>query len=246
MDFFQSHPAAINEAMQKGEIDAAPVSALEYFQRQNDYLLLSELAIGTRLFARSVLLLSHKKIEELDGAKVALSRESLSSAGLLRILLKKRYGHNNTFEVADQDPEVMLRNYPAALVIGDQALFCQPKELIYKYDLGESWYTWTGKPFVFALWAVRKDFAAKHPGPIRSFCALLKETLLDNLANLENILEHSFGITPSDKRFCQTIGYLVNLQYQLDKTMKEGVEHFFELAHAEGLTPAPQPLRFFE
>jgi chorismate dehydratase len=246
VSFFESYPVEINQALERGEIDAAPVSSLEYLQRQKDYLLLSDFAIGTRLFARSVLLLSKKKIERLDHAVIALSRESLSSAGLVRILLEKKYHHQNTFEVTDQDPEVMLQKYPAALVIGDQALFCQPKELIYKYDLGELWHSWTGKPFVFALWAVRRDFATRAPELLRSFLEVLKENLLKNLAEPEDLLKRALGIAPSDKRFCQLLGYLANLQYMLDADMKEGVLRFFEMAHEQGLAPAPQPLQFFE
>ena len=245
MSFFESYPAEINQAMERGEIDAAPVSSLEYLQHQSDYLLLPDLAIGTRLFARSVLLLSRKKIEQLSGAVIALSRESLSSAVLVRILLAKKYELGNTFELTDQDPEAMLQKYPAALVIGDAALFCQPKELIYKYDLGELWHSWTGKPFVFALWAVRRDFAARHPEILRAFLESLKENLSKNLADPESLLKQALGIAPSDKRFCQMLGYLVNLQYTLDQDMKEGVVRFFELAHEEGLAPAPKPLEFF-
>ncbi|MFH0985758.1 MAG: menaquinone biosynthesis protein [Candidatus Omnitrophota bacterium] len=246
VSFFESYPVEINQALERGEIDAAPVSSLEYLQRQKNYLLLPDLAIGTRLFARSVLLLSKKKIERLDHAVIALSRESLSSAGLVRILLEKKYHHQNTFEVTDQDPEVMLQKYPAALVIGDQALFCQSKELIYKYDLGELWHSWTGKPFVFALWAVRRDFATRAPELLKTFLQVLKENLLKNLADPEDLLKRALGIAHSDKRFCQLLGYLVNLQYMLEADMKEGVMRFFELAHEQGLAPAPQPLQFFE
>ena len=246
ISFFESYPAEINQAMERGEIDAAPASSLEYLQHQDDYLLLPDLAIGTRLFARSVLLLSKKKIEQLNGAVIALSRESLSSAGLVRILLAKKYNHRNTFELTDQDPEAMLQKYPAALVIGDQALFCQPKELVYKYDLGELWHAWTGKPFVFALWVVRRSFAVQHPELLKAFLECLKENLLENLADPEGLLKQALGIAPSDKRFCQLLGYLVNLQYTLDEDMKEGALRFFELAHEEGLAPAPKPLRFFQ
>lgn len=243
--FFESYPSEINQAMAKGEIDAAPVSSLEYLQRQGDYLLLPDLAIGTKLFARSVLLLSKKKIEQLNGSVIALSRESLSSAMLVRILLAKKYDHRNTYELTEQDPEAMLQKYTAALVIGDQALFCQSKELIYKYDLGELWRSWTGKPFVFALWAARKDFAVRHPEQLKIFLDGLKENLLKNLADLEGLLKHALGIAPSDKRFCQMLGYLANLHYALDAEMKEGLLRFFELAHEEGLAPAPKPLEFF-
>jgi len=243
--FFEAFPAGINQALQNAEIDVAPASSLEYLQHQDDYLLLPDLAIGTRLFARSVLLLSRKKIEQLNGAVIALSRESLSSAGLVRILLAQKYDHRNTFEVTEQDPEVMLQKYPAALVIGDQALFCQPKELIYKYDLGEMWYSWTGKPFAFALWIVRRDFATRYPELLRAFLECLKENLLKNLADPEDLLKRALGVAPSDKRFCQLLGYLVNLQYTLDADMKEGVLRYFKLAHEEGLAPAPKPLEFF-
>ncbi len=140
----------------------------------------------------------------------------------------------------------MLQKYQAALVIGDQALFCQPKELIYKYDLGELWHSWTGKPFVFALWAVRKNFAAQYPELLKAFFESLKENLSKNLSDPEGLLKHALGIAPSDKRFCQMLGYLVNLQYSLDADMKDGVLRFFKLAHEEGLAPAPQPLQFFE
>ena len=247
MSFFESYPVEINQAMQRGEIDAAPVSSLEYLQHQNDYVLLPDLGIGSRLFARSVLLISKKKIEQLNGSVIALSRESLSSAGLVRILLKRKYDHRNTFELADQDPQAMLSKYPAALVIGDQALFCQPKELVYKYDLGELWQSWTGKPFVFSLWAVRRSFATQHPEVLRHFAAALKENTLRNLAEPEALLKQALGVTPSDKRFCQLLGYLVNLQYSLGEDMKEGIMKFFELAYEEGLVPAaPKPLEFFE
>ena len=245
MSLFESYPAEINQAIQRGEIDAAPVSSLEYLQNQEDYLLLPDLAIGARLFVRSVLLLSRKKIEQLNDAVIALSRESLSSAGLVRILLKQKFGHQNTFEIVEQDPEAMLAKYPAALVIGDQALFCQPKELIYKYDLGELWQSWTGKPFVFSLWVARKSFAARHPETLRHFAKVLQENTLHNLADPEALLKQGLGVAPSDKRFCQLLGYFVNLQYSLDQNMKEGVARFFELAYEERLVPAaPKPLEF--
>lgn len=245
LSFFESHPAAINEAMQKGEIDVAPVSAMEYLQHQSDYFLLSDLAIGARLFARSVLLLSMQKIETLNGAAIALSRESLSSITLARILLKRKYGFVNTFDAVDQDPEVMLKNYPAAIVIGDQALFCQPKDLVYKYDLGELWQQWTGLPFVFALWVVRRETVNRDPAAVKVLAEVLRENLLKNLADPEGFLKGALGIVPADRRFCQMLGYFVNLQYLLDENMKAGLKEFFALAHEEGLAPAPQPLENF-
>ncbi|HNX69131.1 MAG TPA: menaquinone biosynthesis protein [Candidatus Omnitrophota bacterium] len=245
VSFLETYPAAINDAMQRGEIDLAPISSMEYLQHQDDYLLLG-FGIGARLFSRSVLLLSRKKLETLDGAVIALSKESLSSVTLARILLKGRYDFTNTFETVEQNPEAMLQKYPAAIVIGDQALFCQPKDMVYKYDLAELWQQWTGKPFVFALWAVRKAAAEQYPVQVAAFRDLLRENLLKNLSDPEGLLKQALEITPDDRRFCQLLGYFVNLQYELTSDMNEGVARFFELAHEQGLSPLPQPLRFLE
>lgn len=241
--FFESHPAAINQAMRDGTIDAAPVSSLEYLQRQDGYVLLAGLGIGTKNFVRSVIMVSRKKIEQLDGEVIALSEESLSSAGLLRILLKQKFGLSNSYEVTPQDPEAMLRKYPAALLIGDEALFCQPKDMIYKYDLGAVWQEWTGKPFVFSLWVVRREFAEQKPASIRAFGEAMQERLSRNLSDPELFLKEALEIMPEDKRFCQLLGYFMNMQYTLDAAMEEGLMHYFDLAHREGLAPAPQPLK---
>jgi len=244
-NFYESHPAAINQAMRDGAIDAAPMSSLEYLQHPDDYCLLHDLGIGARGFARSVVLISRKKIEQLDHAVIALSEESLSSAGLLRILLKQYYGLTNTYDSTEQDPEAMLRKYPAALLIGDGALFCQPKEMVYKYDLATLWQEWTGKPFVFAVWAARREFAEKNPQQARLLGTALSDTLTKNLEDPETLLKQALGIAPADKKFCQLLGYFVSLQFKLDAEMKDGLSRYFELAHKEGLAPAPQPLRNF-
>ena len=264
--FFESHPAAINRAMQEGTIDAAPMSSLEYLQHQDDYRLIHDLGIGARGFARSVVLISKKKIEQLDHAVIALSEESLSSAGLLRILLKQKYGLTNTYDSTEQDPEAMLQKYPAALLIGDGALFCEikvtprsrPKPqgsslgewdgksphplMIYKYDLATLWQEWTGKPFVFAVWAARREFAEQFSEQVHSLGTALSETLAKNLEDPQTFLKQAVGVAPADKKFCQLLGYFVSLQFNLDSEMKEGLARYFELAHQEGLAPVPKPL----
>ena len=35
------------------------------------------------------------------------------------------------------------------------------------HDLGQAWREWTGLPMVFAVWAVRRDFADAHPGLVK-------------------------------------------------------------------------------
>ncbi len=49
----------------------------------------------------------------------------------------------------------MLAEHDAGLVIGDPALKVDRSRYL-TYDLAEEWIRLTGKPFVFAFWAVRQ------------------------------------------------------------------------------------------
>lgn len=244
-NFLESHPAHLNKALQSGRIDIAPVSSLEYLIHQDDYVLLPELAIGSGAFARSVILFSKEKLQDLNGAKIALSEESLSSATLVRILLKRRYGFQNEFRTVEQYPAKALKQYPAALMIGDAAFYFESEDWFYKYDLGEMWYEWIGEPFVFSLWTIRKEFAVKEPRKVAVFLEALKENLKANLQDPETLLQKALGMTPTEKRYVQALGFLTNLRYELDQPMINGLLKFYNLAHEEDLAPAPKPLEFF-
>jgi chorismate dehydratase len=144
------------------------------------------------------------------------------------------------------EPDQMLKTAKAALVIGDDALLFQPEEFVYKYDLSELWWNWTLKPFCFAVWAVRRKFAAGHPEQLRVFYQRLKKNLEANLSDIEKLLEDSVNITFLDERFPKLFGYLFNLNYGLDISMREGLELFFRLAHRLKTSPRAGKLEFFK
>lgn len=245
-EFFEDCPANINLAMHEGKIDIAPISSLEYLNHQEDYCLLPDLAIGSRDFSGSVLLLSKEKIEGLDKTRIALSRESLSSAALLKVLLKVRYKLENQFVTSDSNPGEMLAKNRAALVIGDDALFYQPTDFVFKYDLSELWWNWTEKPFCFAVWAVRREFAENYRKETAAFYRALRRNLDRNLGDLEMLVREALHMSFIDKRFPQIFGYLFNLIYGLDAEMRDGLELFYRMAHRLGLSPVPKKPEFFE
>ena len=243
-EFFETYPVEVNQALAQGKVEIAPVSSLEYLKNQSQYLLLPGMSIASRDFAGSVLLLSCKKIEDLNGAKIALSQESLSSAALLQILLKSKLKFENSFETVPSDPEKMTAEYEAALVIGDDALFYQPREFVYKYDLAELWWNWAGKPFCFALWAVRKKFAEQFPEEVAFFWQRLKKNTEANLTDIETLIKDAAGLTFLDDKFPKVFGYLFNLNYGLDPETLGGLELFYRLAHRLGVAPKPAKPEF--
>ena len=62
----------------------------------------------------------------------------------------------------------MLMEADAGVLIGDAALRARyeaPGRGLQVTDLAQAWKEWTGLPMVFAVWAVRRDYAAANPGP---------------------------------------------------------------------------------
>ncbi len=242
----EAYPTKLNAGMRQGKIDIAPISSLEYLNHQKEYVLLPDVAIGARDFSGSVLLLSKEKIEGLNHEKIAVTHQSLSSVALLRILLKFKYKFENTFETSKAGHEEIIRKFKASLLIGDDALLFHSREFYYKYDLSELWWDWTSKPFCFALWAVRKTFAQKHPEIVTSFYHRLKANLNKNLSDIESLIRDALQMSFLDTDFPKVFGYLFNLSYGLDATMLEGLELFYRFANRLQISPRYKKIEFFD
>ncbi len=114
----------------------------------------------------------------------------------------------------------------AFLVIGNEALLrntTATPAFPYRYDLATEWWNWTGLPFVFALWAVRRSLPDET-----------KEELAD-------LLERSFKVGMSQidaiaAEFAGELGereilasYLRNFHYRLGPEEMKGLEEFRRL-----------------
>lgn len=243
--YFESYPQEINRAMRAGELDIAPVSSLEYLNHQDQYLILPDQSISSHNFSSSVLLFSKEELLLLQDKEIAVSRESLSSVALLKILFHYRYHIKASFVKKAAQPQEMLKTFSAGLVIGNEALFYTPKDFVYKYDLGELWWQWTEKPFCFALWVVSRQFAEENPAEVANFVTVLRERRIKNLGNIESLIKNSLNLSFLDKKFSKIFGYLFNLYYDLDESTLEGLNLFYKYAHELGLSPKPKPLEIF-
>jgi chorismate dehydratase len=86
------------------------------------------------------------------------------------MLLADAFGVHPKYFSCPPDLTSMLLEADAAVLIGDVALRAvldAPGRGLYVTDLGAAWRAWTGLPMVFATWAVRKDYAAEHPGRVK-------------------------------------------------------------------------------
>ena len=148
-------PRELGEQAAAGAITAGLLPIVDFFRLQGAFDRLGRFGIAVRGKARSVLLFSRKPIRQLDGCVIAVTEETATSAVLLRLLLEQRYHvQPGAFQrgQARSDSDALL-------LIGDEALRFQQTNTWYPFetDVAFEWWLWQHLPFVFAVWAVRKD-----------------------------------------------------------------------------------------
>jgi chorismate dehydratase len=186
--FERGVPSQMNKGIRTGEIDIAPISAIEAARYADEVVVLPGLSIASLGAVRTVLLFSWAAdMRDLDGQSIALTDHSATSVELLRVLCRERYHIEPRFTVTKQHLPSMLAAHQGALVIGDDALIegtlhralippevaasmLSPQSLVlspqtsvlstpYIYDLSDEWLKMTGLPFTFSVWTARKDRA---------------------------------------------------------------------------------------
>lgn len=243
--FVDGVPARLNAMLRGGEIDLSPSSSIEYATAHEQYLLLPELSISAVGPVKSVFLFSRVPVEELDGACIGLTAESDTSVNLLKVLLARKYGFRNSFERTTLPLSQALERFPGLLLIGDAALkgaACGAD--CHCYDLGQLWHEFTGLPFVFALWIVRRDAALhKHA----ELAALARD-----LVAAKNLAYASYPeiAAKCEERAWMGEGDLVDywrtISYELTDAHLQGARLFFKHAFELGLIPSLPEIRFFE
>lgn len=155
--------------------------------------------------------------KDLQGiTKVALDPSSHTSNALLRIVLEEFHG---IFPDYVQSESIELYKN-ARLVIGDPALSFRKKALgsdVRFLDLGGEWFRYTGLPFVFALWALKKDYTNK-----KEISDLLRSCKSLGLSHRREI-----AVLEDDPDFA--LYYLTeSIRYDLGVEEKRGLKLFIE------------------
>ncbi len=89
--WISASPKKLGELARKGKIDAGPISLVDSFALEKDFEPLGNFGIAVKNAANSVLLFSTKPIHSLNGAKIGLTRDSVTSIQLLRFILERKY-----------------------------------------------------------------------------------------------------------------------------------------------------------
>jgi chorismate dehydratase len=143
------------------------------------------------------------------------------------------------------DIEKMMAEHDAALVIGDPALKVDRSRYL-TFDLAEEWIRFTGKPFVFAFWAIRQAALKDVPAT------------LDLAATFQDSRDHGLQ-PPSLDRIArewaprlalseaEIRAYLTeNIYYDLDPACLDGLRLFYRYACECDALPAAPSLHFLD
>ena len=144
-------PNEVVGALERGEVDAGPVSLLDIQRVSPQASAISGFCVASVTRAPSCVLLSKSPIDELSGHPIAVDGPDPTGLQLLRVLLTEKHGISGTSFVG-RDEE-----HDAVFLTGNQGLRGRRAVRGYseRYDLGEEWAEWTGLPFVFSKWLAR-------------------------------------------------------------------------------------------
>lgn len=234
IDLVKANPAELARELLAGNLDIAPIPAIEYARHAEEFLLMPDIAISSAGEVQSILLISKRPAEELSGATVALADTSRTSQVLTQILLAKRWGVTPSFAEMPPDLPAMLRDADAALLIGDEALrvYWDPPAGLHLYDLGAEWTAWIGLPMVYAVWAVRRDFAREHPAAVGIVADALGGSLSWCRGHLDEISEHAAVWEHFDAAKFRS--YFDALHFRFGPEYRAGLERYLAEAAAIG------------
>ena len=222
-------PSRLARHLAAGELDAALVPSIVVL-RDPRRVIVPAGCIASRGPVASVSLFCRRPLG--PGALVWLDESSLTSVGLVRILLDGPLGAPGArFEPCPPSTDPRDAAADAVLLIGDPCLVLDRRHLE-EIDLGAVWTRWTGLPFVWAVWAARDAAAAVVVAPVleaarRRGIASMAEVVRAEAARLR-IPEESMR------------RYLTHhIRHDLGEEERRGLERFRQECGRAGLLAAP-------
>ena len=224
-------PALLGDWLAEGSADAALVPAIDLARNWEQWRPISEACIASDGPTLTVRIFARCPIEEI--ARLHCDTDSHTSVVLARIMLDNIRG---------RQPEILplqavARDLPpddAVLLIGDKVATTPMDAFPHELDLGEAWKRMTGLPFVFALWACRRD---RDPGDLPEVLSAARDA---GLAAVDEIVAEF--APPRGWPIELARRYLTrNLTFRLDARMRRGMREFFDRAAGVGAIPSPAP-----
>lgn len=215
------NPRQLGQQARLGRLDAACFSFVDGLElvAGGEFEWLDALGVAGHGAIRSILLCGAVEAADLRGAAVAVTPQTATTVRLMELWLRERRG------VADYRLTGPDDNAAARLFIGDEALR-RHLELAggeAQVDLCQAWTEWTGKPFVFARWAVRRSLPARAKAELGLSLRSAVDLALEDLAHVAEGEARRCGL-PAEA----IEAYLKGIRYRLGPEELAGAALFEE------------------
>lgn len=227
-------PSRLADDLSAGELDVALIPSIEVL-READYEIVSDACVATRGPVLSVKLFS--RVPFANVRTLALDEGSRTSATLARVMLAERFGVRPTTTLLPLGFATEDTSADAVLLIGDRAMKPPRERFVATWDLGEEWTQWTGLPFVFAMWAARRDVELDD---VEEALCESRDRGVERFSEIARREATKLGITEELARNYFTH----NLHFTLGSAERAGLRLFQELAIKSGLAPEGVDLVF--
>jgi chorismate dehydratase len=228
LELSKDTPEKLSEQLIRGELDIAPVSLVEYLKHADELVAFPDLAVGCDGPVMSCVMVSQVPLEQLHHARVALGATSRTSVRLAQLLLAEQYGVAPDYYTCPPDLGLMMQEAQAAVLIGDAALRASlhdaPRLGLQVHDLGQMWKDWTGLPFVFAVWAARRDYLARDPRIVREVHEAFLASRDLSLEEVGKVAEQAARWEAFDAGLLER--YFTTLDYRFGPDQLAGVAEF--------------------
>jgi chorismate dehydratase len=197
------------------DVGLIPVAGLEDL---DDYQIIGKYCIGAVRKVKTVVLASEVPLEEIE--TILMDYQSRSSVLLAKVLAKFYWKKSFNWENTCNDfQNSSIKGKTAGVVIGDRVFDIENKYR-YIYDLSEEWYSFTGLPFVFAVWAANK----KVSGLFENAFNEALQSGIENMAEIVKLEQPNYPGVDIARYFEQ------NISFELNNEKRAGMKKFLELA----------------
>ncbi|GAA2225348.1 menaquinone biosynthesis protein [Streptomyces nogalater] len=240
-------PDKLSDDLVAGRLDIGPITVAEYLRHSERLLLLPGLAIGCDGPVLSCNIVSKVPLPDLHDRPVGLGTTSRTTTLLAQLLLERRLGIRPRYTPCAPTLPAVLRHADAGVLIGDVALRAYledgPRLGLAVHDTGALWKQWTGLPMVFAVWAVRREFADRHPARAEALARDLRLARAYGEAHLDVVARDAtrLGTTMSPR---QVQSYFRRLSFDLTPGHLDGMRRFARLAAEREAVPEHQRFSF--
>ena len=251
------HPAALCRKLERGDLDVALVSTLEYLRRPI-YRIVDGVSISAHGAVYSVIVAQNEDLARAQ--EIDIDPASETSVALLRCLLdqrdlKPRLVRNTDLqsvrraELHSAEPVTMRASAGPEtaesmsagrtgqgpvfrLLIGDQAIRFRAEhgERYHYWDLAETWTKMTSLPFAFAFWLIRPEI--QNAKGIADKLRTLRD---HNVASIDELALSQSEVSPT---FCRKY-YREHLFFNFGEREKAGLREFHRRCLLNKIDVAP-------